>query len=186
VVVTTPAATAAAAAALTPHASDCPFRHMSSEAMPLASCQCQQSPLVTGGAGSAAFARPNVKPSVRSKPRDQRGLSEMMRGALIPSLASCDVASPPVKKEKEDAVLAAIVPPTGCPILAQPITNLALVCRCLGAADLLAVMKTSRQLAAAALHPLTFQHALRFTVHVWGDGVSVQGPRTVFTSPSKR
>lgn len=79
-------------------------------------------------------------------------------------------------------------PLQGCPIASQPITTLALICRCLDARDLLSVYKTGHLLNSAALHPLTFQHATGWTVQPWGEvenGVIVRGPSARLSSYAK-
>lgn len=81
--------------------------------------------------------------------------------------------------------LDSIVPPVGCPIAQQPVTLLALICRCLNARDLVSTFKTCRQLCNAAQHPLTFQHGVSYLVDTSADssgackGVRSFGPHAV-------
>jgi len=77
-------------------------------------------------------------------------------------------------------VLDPIVSPVGCPISRLPVTLLTLVCRSLGLADLLAMLRCSRQLSAAALHP--YQHTVTFSVDPGGVGVVLSGPHVRFSS----
>jgi len=61
------------------------------------------------------------------------------------------------------------------PITRQPVTLLALVCRFLGIYDLLAMLRCSRLMSAATLHPLTFHLDAEFTVDPWNGGADLHG-----------
>ena len=107
--------------------------------------------------------------------------------AQLAQFQECACQGPAIRlKTQREAEIAriqkeldSIVPPEGCPIAQQPVTLLALVCRCLNARDLVSTFKTCRQLCSAAQHPLTFQHGVGYLVDTSTDRVgSCKGVRS--------
>ena len=91
-------------------------------------------------------------------------------------------APPPQAAAVADSSTPAL-PEGVCPMMLQPVTTLALVCRFLDSRALLAATQTSRWLSAAATHPLTFQHGVSIRVEGM-RGVAVSGPAARFSSVS--